>query len=704
MRNSTLGACAMVFLVAACQAKSPEAPPPAVPALLPAPAASAPEASGPKAELGSFGIELENRDLAVKPGNDFYRNVNGHWLATYKLKPDEMRFGAFTKLQYRSEDQVKAIVDEISGRSNAPGSIEQKIADYFKSYLDKATLNARGIAPLKGELDRIAGIKDQKALVEAFGRAEVEETNSPIGTGVDVDRRNPDRYLLQVGQSGLGLPDRSFYLEDAFQQIRTAYEANVATMLGFSGMKEADAKLAAASVLKLETEIAKIHWPRTDLRDVDKTNNVYTLKKLETEVAGYPWRAHFKGAGVDPKVLAELNVLTPSALVPLAKLVTQTPLATWKVYLTYHAIRSHAPLLGDAIDDANFAFYGKVLAGQEEQRERWKRGINLVGAMDSLGEALGKLYVERHYPPEAEAQMASLVTNLRAALKERIETLPWMGPETKREALTKLGTFNPKIGHPKKWRDFASIAIAPGELFANYRAVKQYWYADEIARLGKPTDKDEWFMTPQTINAYYNPSFNEIVFPAAILQPPFFDPRADPAINYGAIGAVIGHEMGHGFDDQGSKSDARGIQRNWWTDADRQRFEARTKSLVGQYSAFEPLKGQKINGELTLGENIGDLGGLSMAYHAYKKSLGGRPAPVIDGFTGEQRFFMAWAQVWASKYRDEFLLMTLKSDPHSPGEFRVNGVVRNMDAWYEAFGVKQGDALFLAPEQRVTIW
>jgi putative endopeptidase len=701
MRNRTFGLFALLFSLA-CQSKAPEAPPSVVPTQ---PAALEPAAPlGPKPELGSFGIELSNGDSAVKPGDDFYRRVNGHWLKSYQLKPDEMRFGAFVKLQYRSEDQVKAIVDEITSRPTTPGSIEQKIADYFKSYLDKAALNAKGIAPLKPDIERISAIKDRQSLVEAFGRARVGEYTGPIATGVDVDRRNPDRYLLNVGQAGLGLPDRSFYLEEAFKQVLTAYEAHIATMLGFTGMKEADAKAAAAAVLKLETEIAKIHWPRTDLRDVDKTNNVYTLKKLEAEVRGYPWSAHFKGAGIDPKQLAELNVLTPSALAPLAKLVAQTPLPTWKLYLTYHLVHGHAPLLGDAIDDANFAFYGRVLAGQPEQRERWKRGINLVGAMESLGEALGKLYVDRHYPPESEAQMASLVSNLRASLKERIEALPWMGPETKKQALEKLGTFNPKIGHPKKWRDFSSVAITAGDLFGNYRAVKRYWYDDELARLGKATDKDEWFMTPQTINAYYNPSYNEIVFPAAILQPPFFDPKADPAVNYGAIGAVIGHEMGHGFDDQGSKSDARGVQRNWWTDADRKNFDARTRVLVTQFGAFEPLKGQKVNGELTLGENIGDLGGLSMAYHAYKRSLGGKPAPVIDGFTGEQRFFLAWGQVWASKYRDEFMLTTLKADPHSPPEFRVNGVVRNIDAWYEAFGVKEGDKLFLPPAQRVTIW
>ena len=361
-------------------------------------------------------------------------------------------------------------------------------------------------------------------------------------------------------------------------------------------------------------------------------------------------------------------------------------------------------MLGDTIDNENFAFHGKVLNGQPEQRERWKRALMLIGAVQSLGEAIGKLYVARHYPPDAAAKMADLVSNLRAAHGERLQALPWMGPETKKQALTKLSTFNPKIGTPKKWRDFSSIPIVAGDLIENYKAVHRYWYDNKLARLGKPTDKDEWQMTPQTINAYYNPAYNEIVFPAAILQPPFFDPNADPAVNYGAIGAVIGHEIGHGFDDQGSKSDERGVQRNWWTEQDRKNFEERTQRLVKQYDSYEAVPGQHVNGKLTLGENIGDLGGVGIALHAYRKSLDGKPAPVIDGFSGEQRFFLSWAQVWMSKQRDEFTLRTLKTDPHSPPKFRVNGVVRNVDAWYDAFGVQPGDPLFLPPAERVTIW
>ncbi len=694
---------ALLTCLGACQKNAPQVPPPRA-ALAEPEAKVAPAPAGPKPELGTFGIELENRDGSVRPGDDFYRSVNGHWLATYQLKPDEMRYGAFIKLQYRAEDQVKAILDELSQKPAVPGSIEQQISDFYASFMDRAALEAKGIAALGPELSAIAAIRDEKGLVEAFGRADMMGSNAPFGAGVEVDRRNPDRYMLNVAQAGLGLPDRSFYLEDAFAKVRSAYEAHIATMLGFTGLDEARAKRAAAAILKLETSIAEKHWPRTELRDSDKTNNVFTLSDFEAKFPGFAWRRYFEAMDIDATKLKELNVFTPSALVPLAKIVRKTPLSTWKQYLTFHLVENHAPLLGDTIDDASFSFRGKVLLGQPEQRERYKRAVNLVGGMHSLGEAIGKLYVARHFPPESAAVMNELVGNLRGAFEERIEALSWMGPETKKQALAKLATFNPKVGYPKKWRDFSGITIVPNDLMANYRAVTKYWHDDEVGRLDKPTDRDEWQMTPQTINAYYNPPFNEVVFPAAILQPPFFDPHADPAVNYGAIGAVIGHEMGHGFDDQGSKYDSRGVQRNWWTEQDRARFDALTQSLVKQYDAFEPLPGQHINGQLTLGENIGDLGGLSVALSAYEKSLGGKPAPVIDGFTGTQRFFMSFGQLWATKARDEFLLTTLKSDPHSPGEFRVNGVVRNMGAWYDAFGVTQGDKLFLSPAERVTIW
>jgi predicted metalloendopeptidase len=416
-------------------------------------------------------VDLSHGNGTIEPGDDFYRHVNGRWLDSYELKPDEMRYGAFIKLQYRAEEQVKTILDELSRRTLEPGSIEQKIADYVKSFMDAPGLEKKGISPLEGDLEAIASIKSPDGLIEAFGRAELMETNAPIMTGVAIDRRNPDRYQLNVAHAGLGLPDRSYYLEESFEQVVDAYEAHVATMLGFTGLGEADAKQAAAAVVKLETAIARHHWPRAELRNRDKTHNVRTLSALEAEVRGYPWRKHLRAAGIALEKLLEVNVFTPSALAPLAKLVSQTPLQTWKHYLSYHLVAHHAPLLGDTIDDAAFAFKGKVLGGQQEQRERWKRAIMLVGDHDALGEAIGKLYVARHFPPEAEAKMSDLVRNLRAALHERIEALPWMGPETKKQALEKLAKFNPKIGHPEKWRDFASISIVANDLMQNYRAV-----------------------------------------------------------------------------------------------------------------------------------------------------------------------------------------------------------------------------------------
>jgi putative endopeptidase len=691
------------FCAGACQAKPPEAPRSITPSVEPAPATTS-SAAAPKPELGSFGIDLGNRDPAALPGADFFRYVNGKWLDTYQLKPDEMRYGAFMALTYRAENQVKAMLEELLQKQAAPGTPEQQIRDYFKSYMDEPALRTKGISALKTDLEAIAGIKTRQDLVEAFGRSRRVQSNAPFSSWVEPDRRNSDRHLLNLMHSGLGLPDRSYYLEDTFKQVLGQYQTHIATLLAFAGVSADAAKDAASRIVQLETAIARIHWTPAELRDVDKTNNVYTVKAFETEFREYPWREHFKAAGLDLSTIQELNVYTPNALKPLARLVTQTPIATWKNYLTYHLITQHAFLLGDVIDNENFAFHGKVLNGQPEQRERWKRAIVLVGGMQSLGEAIGKLYVARHYPPDSAAKMADLVSNLRAALGERLQALSWMGPETKKQALTKLSTFNPKIGAPKKWRDFSSITIVPGDLIGNYKAVHEYWYRDELARLGKPTDKDEWQMTPQTVNAYYNPAYNEIVFPAAILQPPFFDPNADPAVNYGAIGAVIGHEIGHGFDDQGSKSDERGVQRNWWTEQDRKNFEERTQRLVKQYDSYEALPGQRVNGKLTLGENIGDLGGVDIALHAYRKSLDGKPAPVIDGFSGEQRFFLSWAQVWMSKQRDEFTLRALKTDPHSPPKFRVNGVVRNVEAWYEAFGVQPSDPLYLPPAERVTIW
>jgi putative endopeptidase len=657
----------------------------------------------PRAELGDFGLDLTAKKPGVKPGDDFYGLVNGGWLESYQLKPDETRFGSFLALAYRAEDQVKAIVEQLA-KGAKPGSIEQQVGDYYESFMDVQALTDKGIEPLRTKVDAIDSIDGLAALVNAFGRAPLDESNAPLVIMPSIDRKKPERYVLNVASAGLGLPDRSFYLEPQFAEMRAAYQAHVAQMLGFAGLSGSDGEAAAKRVVALETSIAKQHWPRAELRNPDKTNNQVTLAALEAKAPKYPWRRHLTAAGIDPASVDDINLYTPNAIAPLVELVRATPLSTWKPYLTYHLIANHAGLLGETIDLAHFEFAGKVLHGQEERRDRWKRAIALIGGMSGLGEAIGKIYIEHHYPAKAEAQMQDLITNMRASLRKRLQTLAWMGDETRKQALAKLDAFNPKIGHPDKWRDFSSILIVPDDLMANYHAVAKYWYEDEIARLSKPTDKAAWEMTPQTVNAYYNPPLNEIVFPAAILQPPFFDPAADPAVNYGGIGAVIGHEMGHGFDDQGSKYDARGVQKNWWTADDRQHFEERTAALVEQYNQYEPLPGTRLNGQLTLGENIGDLGGLAVAYDAYHASLNGKPAPVIDGMTGDQRFFWSWAQVWRMKVRDKTALQLAQIDPHSPGKFRVNGVVRNLDVWYDAFGVGPDAALYLPPDKRVSIW
>lgn len=657
-----------------------------------------------KAELGTWGVDLSSRDPATAPGDDFFRYANGTWLDSYQLKPDEKRYGSFIELRYRSERQVRAIITELAAGSQAPGSIEQQVGDYYASYMDLAARNRKGLSPLVPDLARIEAITDLPGLVAAFGRASQEGTAAPIAGGVDIDNKNPDRYIVSVGQSGLGLPDRDYYLEqtERFEAVRKSYVEHIARMLQLSGWDTDRSRAAAGRVFALETTMATQHWPRTEMRDADKTYNLYSLDALNSQFAGYDWQGHF--AAMAAGDIRELVVSTPSALPPLIQLVHDTPLSTWKEYLRFHLMVGHAAYLSEEIDNANFDFYGRVLNGQQAQRDLWKRAVNQVGALEGLGEAIAQVYVREHFPPESKQKMEHLVENLRRAFKERIQTIDWMGDATKREAQAKLASFNPKIGYPKQWRDLSAIRIERGDLLANVKAVRGYFHAYDMARLSRPTDKAEWFMTPQTVNAYYNPTFNEIVFPAAILQAPFFDPHADPAVNYGAIGAVIGHEMGHGFDDQGSKFDSRGVQRNWWTEEDRRRFELRTKALVAQYSSYSPLPGANVDGDFTQGENIGDLGGLSIAYHAYRLSLGEEPAPVVGGLTGEQRFFLAWSQVWRSKNRDAYLMQRLKSDPHSPERYRVNGVVRNMSAWYQAFEVQPGQALYLEPEQRISIW
>ena len=649
--------------------------------------------------FGSFGIDLAAQDRSIKPGDDFFRYVDGHWLATEKIPADRSTWGSFAVLREQADSDVQAIVAAAAAAHAAPGTNERKIGDFYSAFLDTGTIDRLGLAPAKAGLDAIARLKTLSqvaALIAVPGMP----LDGPIGYGISLDEKNPDRYIVEIGQSGLSLPDREYYLktDPQFVAIRSKFQAHVEKMLALAGHK--DARAEAAQVLALETEIAKLHWEIAKRRQRDLTYNPMTVASLEKDAPDYPWAAALEASGLS--AVKEVVVAEWSAVPSLGRLFKATPVSVWKTYLAYHYLTGEAAVLPKAFDDENFDFYGRILDGQPEQRERWKRGVQAVNG--ALGEAVGRLYVEKKFPPASKAAMETLVENLRKAYARHIADVPWMTAETKQAALQKLDAFRSKIGYPNKWRDYSKLEVIPGDAFGNHRRAEVFEWNRELARLNKPTDRDEWAMTPQTVNAYYNPVFNEIVFPAAILQPPFFDPKADPAVNYGGIGAVIGHEMGHGFDDQGAKSDAKGVLRTWWKPEDIAAFKKRTEALADQYSRFEPLQGLHVNGHLTLGENIGDLGGLTMAHAAYLISLDGAPAPVIDGYTGDQRFFMGWAQVWRTLDRDQALRNQVMANPHSPAEYRVNGVVRNVDAWYTAFHVEPGDKLYLAPNQRVHIW
>lgn len=653
-------------------------------------------------ELGDFGVDLSSRDLSVKPGDDFFRYANGHWLDTFELPADRSNYASFNKLRDRSDERVRTIIDELASAEPTPGSLEQKIADYYRSFMDADALNSRGISPLRPVLAKIDRIETIAELITAFGNSSLDVTSTPLDFGVDTDRVDPDHYQLGIYVSGISLPDRDYYLEDdeRFVGFRAEYLFHIAKMLDFAGIENSSDK--AAAVLNLETQIASHMWTRAERRDRDRTYNPMSYEDFKITYSGFDWDSYFTAVGISD--IEELNVAYPSAMSPIIDLVNSTSIEDWKSYLTYHLISNNASILSEEINAEGFRFYSTVLNGVPEQRERWERGVARVGSLNSLGDALGQIYVAQHFPESAKQQMDGLVENLRQALGESIASLEWMGDETKEQAQLKLNSFRPKIAYPDEWKDLSSIGIRRDDLFANAQSVREYNYLDTLSRLDETSNREEWFMTPQTVNAYYNPAFNEIVFPAAILQPPFFDPAADLAVNYGAIGAVIGHEMGHGFDDQGSKFDHLGVQKNWWTDSDRANFDQRAQALAAQYDQYEPVPGNFIDGSFTLGENIGDVGGISIAYRAYRNALNGEEAPIIDGFTGDQRFFMAFAQVWQGKIREDALVSRLKSDPHSPAEFRANGTVRNIDAWYEAFDVQPGDALYLPPEERVRIW
>ncbi len=680
-------------------------------------------------EWGAFGLNLNTIDNETDPGDDFYRYVNGAWLDTFEIPADRSRYGSFTLLAEKSEQRVRHIIEDLAAAEPDPATLEGKVATYFNAFMDEEAIEAAGLASADPYFAKIHAMETREDLARLFGQVGFA---APFGGWVDVDSKQTDEYIFYINQGGLGLPDRDYYLVDSEknEEIREAYKAYLAFLLEKVGYE--DPAQTADAVYRLETMIAEAHWDRTVGRNRNLTYNKLSRDELLELAGDFPMETLLSEIGVAGQETFVVRQLTPTdeeieenglteeqvakisggGIAKLAEIANTADLNTWRAYLYAHFLSDHSAVLPADIDNATFEFYGKTLRGQEEQRERWKRGVSAVEG--AIGEAVGKVYAEKHFPPENKAAMDDLVVNLRKAMSENLNDITWMSDETKPEAREKLSKFTPKIGYTEKFETYDSLSLADGAL-KNSMAANEWAWQDMISQLGGPIDKTEWFMLPQTVNAYYSPNRNEIVFPAAILQPPFFNIDADPAINYGAIGGVIGHEIGHGFDDQGSRSDGDGVLRNWWTDEDRAAFEELTGALVAQYNEFCPLDDGEtcVNGQLGLGENIGDLGGLSMAYRAYQISLDtngdgevseDEQAPVLGGLTGDQRFFMAWGQVWRNKYRDEALRQQLVRGPHSPPYYRVNGVVRNFDEWYEAFGVTEDDDLYLPPEERIRIW
>ena len=651
--------------------------------------------------FGKWGVDLDGMDRSVKPGDDFFRYVNGKWAATTQIPPDKVSYGPSSVLRDLSEARVRALLDGwAADKRLKPGSDEAKVAAVYRTFLDEAAVEKLDAKPIQPHLEAIRKASSHSDIAAIMGRARSSFGRSFFGAGVSDDAKNPDKYTLYASQSGLGLADREFYLRENFKPQKERYQKYVADILRLVGWEEPEK--AAADVVAMETKIAEAHWTRAESRNRDKTYNPATLAELEKTAPGFPWRVLFTEAGLDKVDGAVVRQNT--AFPKLAAIFAETPIETLKAWQAFGVADDAAPLLSKRFVDTNWEFRSKFLLGTQEQRPRWKRAVD--AAEGTLGEAIGRTYVAKYFPPESKAKMEKLVADLRAAMKGRIENLTWMGPETKAKALEKLSKFGVKIGYPSKWRDYSSLVIREGDLVGNVERAAKFQWAYDVNRIGKPVDELEWGMTPQTVNAYYASVKNEIVFPAAILQPPFFDPNADPAVNYGAIGGVIGHEITHGFDDQGRKSDGDGMLRDWWAPEDATRFEAQATKLGAQYEAYEfpALPGQKITARLTMGENIGDLGGILLGLDAYKRSLNGKAAPVIDGFTGEQRVFLGWAQVWRSLMRDDALRQMLATNPHSPAPIRAFAPLRNVDAWYEAFDVKEGDKHYIKPEDRVRIW
>lgn len=648
----------------------------------------------------SSGVTLANMDRSVAPQQDFFRFVNGNWLESTEIPADKARWGSFDELRENAEKQVLAIVQQLAEREHAKGSDEQKIADLYKSYLDEELVEVLGINPLRGELAAIDNLRSHQDLTELWGNWQRYRLGTPVVVYVGQDQKQSDQYITGASQSGLGLPDREYYLKDDARSVELlqkyqAYIAQLWTLAGFDNSEQ-----VAANIVALEKQIAAAHWSRVQNRDRNATYNKLSVDELANLAPGFNWRA-FLGAA-DLGEINELVVRQPSYFTAFAKLQRDTPVKQWQQYLKFHLLRSNANNLSQAFVDASFDFYGKTLNGLQEQRSREKRAVSLVD--NNLGFMVGKKYVEMYFKPEAKARMDQMIENLRAAFRQSIDELEWMSPVTKKQAQIKLAKFNTKIGYPDKWRDYSCVEIEADDLIGNLRRSAECEYQRTIGRLGKPVDRSDWGMTPQTVNAYYSSTMNEIVFPAAILQPPFFNVEADDAVNYGAIGGVIGHEFTHGFDDQGRRSDGDGNLRDWWTEQDAAQFQQRAQLMVDQYSAFNPIDDLHLQGALGLGENIADLGGLTVSYKAYQNSLQGNSANIIDGFSAEQRFFMGWAQVWRIKFRDEALRRQVITGPHSPGMYRVLGTLSNMPEFYRAFDVKPGDAMYRDEKVRVKIW
>ncbi|MCZ6912731.1 MAG: hypothetical protein O7F72_07995 [Proteobacteria bacterium] len=654
----------------------------------------------PDKELSS-GIETANFDTTIRPQDDFYRYANGTWLENTEIPEDKSNYGSFTALADGAEENLRILIEEAAAdETKETGSDAQKVGDFYLSFMNEEAVEAAGTTPLVEPLAQIDGIETSADVVAYIGASQRMGLTNPFVLFVNQDSKDSTMYAAFMHQTGLGLPNRDYYLEDdeRFVTLREKYRDYVKTMYGLAGLEGGES--AGQTVLDIETAIAEAHWTQVQNRQRDKLYNPYDVDGANELTPGFDWNIFLDAAGLDPA--RDFIVRQPSYFSALGNMVAETPVDDWKTYFRFKLLDAAAPYLSEAFVEASFDMGGRAVQGIEQNQPRWKRAVQATD--ENVGELAGKMYVAKHFPPESKVRMNAMIENLREVFIEAINELEWMGELTKEQAQDKLARFNTKIGYPDKWRDYSSLDIVADDLAGNIMRSNASQYDRMIGKLGGPIDRTEWFMTPQTVNAYYNPPMNEIVFPAAILQPPFFNVGADDAVNYGGIGGVIGHEFSHGFDDQGRKTDGDGNLRDWWTEEDATEFKARAQGLVDQYAGYSPLEGEHLNGELTLGENIGDLAGLTMAYRAYKHSLGGKEAPVIDGFTGDQRFFLGWAQVWARKYRDKELLRRLKIDPHSPSEYRANGTVSNIPEFYAAFDVQEGDGMYLADEVRVKIW